>query len=102
MAHRSQIIKNDLLVLVFDTKTGRVSTNAGPYRELKVALPPLEPTAPGKPPEEPPPPGPVDDYICARRMGEPTADCRIYMRVNGVFYDTGIPCSNAPICYILP
>lgn len=102
MAQTTQIIKNDLLVLVFDTKTGRVSTNAGPYRELKVALPRPEQPPPAKAPEEPPPPGPVDDYICARRMGEPQGACRIFLRVGGVYYDTGIDCSTSPICYILP
>lgn len=117
---KTQVVKKDFLVLVFDVKTGKVSTDGGNFRQLKFAAPrPERPTAPGKPegtppgkppegtppshpPEEPPPPaGPFDDYICARISGEPPSACRIFLRSNGVFYDLGVDCTDHPVCYVL-
>jgi hypothetical protein len=101
---KTQVIKKDLLILAFDTKTGRVSVDGGPFRELQmtpVPPPPHTPTPPDKEPD-PPTPGPVDDYICGRRSGEPMASCRWFFRIGGQYYDSGVSCVGHPFCYLIP
>jgi len=105
MVDKAHVIRPDLLVLAIDTKTGRVSTHGGPFREFKFVPTSGEtPKPPERPSEDPPPPvnGPGDDYFCARRTGETDQQCRWFCRVGSVIYDTGVSCAGQTVCYLLP
>jgi hypothetical protein len=114
---KATIINTDLLVLVIDTKTGRVSVNGGPYREANLIARKL-------PKDEGPGGGgasgsgsgtggsgggtgesgggsgsgpiPIDEIICAKRPGESDGLCRKFYRssAGGELYETGMRCSG--------
>ena len=99
MADKRKFSSDTLLVLVFDPKTGKVSTNGGPFRKFRFAAA-KQPYKPGEPspkkpsePEDPGDPGPFDEFVCAKLAGEPESSCRRFFKSGDVFYDTGRRCT---------